>query len=255
MIEPGLYLGQVMHRRLTAPPHRFTYQSFWIALDLRAPPALRRLGIERRAWFSLYARDHADGTPGDLARKIEARAQGLDVSGRMILLTMPRLFGFVFNPLSVYFCHDAAGAPSAVAWEVSNTFGARHTYVIAAAPQDGVLRQACDKRLHVSPFLDMGLSYQFRVERRGAQLTLGILDRGRDGPALAAALSATRRPLTDSALTALALRAPLATLKIVAAIHWEALRLFLKGAKYRPTPPGAGPPIAANAASVHPATR
>jgi DUF1365 family protein len=251
MIEPGLYLGEVMHRRLTAPPHRFAYNSFWVAVDLDKRPALRLFGFDRPALFSLHARDHADGTTGDLRLKIAASAEGLDVSGRMILLTMPRLFGFVFNPLSVYFCHDAGGTFSGLAWEVSNTFGARHTYVIAAAPQDGVVRQSCDKRLHVSPFLDMGLSYQFRVEARGDKLTLGIIDRGRDGPALAAALTATRRPLTDLSLAALALRAPFATLKIMAAIHWEALRLFLKGAKYRPTPPGAGPPIAAHATSVH----
>ena len=250
MIAPGLYLGEVMHRRLTAPPHRFAYNSFWVAVDLDRPPALRLFGVDRAALFSLYARDHADGTPGNLRAKIAAKAEGFDVSGRMILLTMPRLFGFVFNPLSVYFCHDAAGAISAVAWEVSNTFGARHTYLIAAAPQDAVLRQSCQKRLHVSPFLDMGLSYQFRVETHGDKLTLGIIDRGSDGPALAAALTATRRPMTDAALALLALRAPWATLKIMAAIHWEALRLFLKGAKYRPTPPGAGPPIAAHAASV-----
>ena len=251
MIEPGLYLGEVMHRRLTAPPHRFTYTSFWVAVDLDKPPSLRLLGFDRANLFTLHTRDHADGTCGDLRSKIAAKAEGVDVSGRMILLTMPRLFGFVFNPLSVYFCHDSAGAVSALAWEVSNMFGARHTYVIPAAPQEGVLRQSCEKRLHVSPFLDMGLSYQFRVEARGDKLTLGIIDRARDGPALAAALTATRLPLTDAALAMLALRAPWATLKIFAAIHWEALRLLGKGAKFRPTPPGAGPPISAFAASVH----
>jgi DUF1365 family protein len=251
MIEPGLYPGEVMHRRMTAPPHRFAYRTFWIAVDLDAPPKLRLFSLDRANLFSVNARDHADGTAGPLRAKIAAKAEGIDVSGRMILLTMPRLFGFVFNPLSVYFCHDAAGVFSALAWEVSNTFGARHTYVIAAAPRDGIVRQTCDKRLHVSPFLDMGMSYQFRVEARGDKLTLGIVDRGRDGPALAAALTATRRPMTDAALIGLALRAPFATLKIVAAIHWEALRLLLKGAKFHKTPPGAGPAIAAHASSVH----
>ena len=113
------------------------------------------------------------------------------------------------------------------------------------------MRQKCAKRLHVSPFLDMGLSYQFRVEMRGDRLSVGIIDRSENGPALAAALTATRRPMTDSALALLALCAPFATLKIVAAIYWEALRLFLKGAKFHKTPPGAGPAIAAHASSVH----
>ena len=252
MIAPGLYEGEVMHRRMRAPPHRFSYRSFWVAIDLDAAPKMRLFSLDRANLFSFQTRDHADGTPGLLRAKIAAKAEGLDTSGRMILLATPRLFGFAFNPLSVYFCHDTAGGFSALAWEVTNTFGARHTYVIPVASQDGIVRQTAPKKLHVSPFLDMGLSYQFRVEARGDKLTIGIIDRGRDGPALAAALSATRRPMTDAALAGLALRAPLATLKVVAAIHWEALRLFLKGAKFHKTPPGAGPAIATHAASLHP---
>ncbi len=252
MIAPGLYIGAVMHRRLRAPPHRFRYASFWIALDLDETPPLRLLSRDRPNLFAFYARDHADGRPGDLRSKLAAKAEGLDVSGRMILLTMPRLFGFAFNPLSVYFCHDAAGAPSAIAWEVSNTFGARHTYILPVeSPADGVVRQSCAKRLHVSPFLDMDLAYQFRVETSGDDFKLGILDHGREGPAMAATLTAKRQNLTDAALLALALRAPLATLKVIAAIHWEALRLWAKGAKFRPAPAGSERPIDAHAVSVH----
>jgi DUF1365 family protein len=250
MIAPGLYLGRVMHRRLKNPPHRFDYASFWLALDLDDFPRLALLSRDRFNLFSLHARDHADGAPGDLRRKIAAKAEGIDVSGRMILLTMPRLLGFVFNPLSVYVCHDAQGRLSAFVWEVSNTFGARHTYVIAAEP-GSVVRQSAPKRLHVSPFLDMGLSYQFRVEARGDELRLGIIDRDADGPVLAAALTAARRDLTDSALLRLAARAPWATLKVFAAIHWEALRLWWKGAKFRRAPQGSENPIAAHAASLH----
>lgn len=250
MIAPGLYIGRVMHRRLKSPPHRFTYGGFWLALDLDAFPALRLLSRDRANLFSVHARDHADGEPGDLRAKIAAKAVGIDVSGRMLLLTQPRLFGFVFNPLSLYVCHDSAGRLSALAWEVSNTFGARHTYVIAAEAE-GVVRQSCAKLMHVSPFLDMGLAYQFRLETRGDELRIGIVDRDASGPVLAAAVAATRRDLTDAALLSLALRAPLATLKVVAAIHWEALRLWLKGARFRRAPQGSERPIAEHAASVH----
>jgi len=252
MIAPGLYLGTVMHRRLKSPPHRFSYRSFWLALDLDAPPRSRWFSRDRFNLFSVHARDHADGQPGSLRDKIAARAEGLDVSGRMILVTMPRLLGFVFNPLSLYVCHDATGSLSALAWEVSNTFGARHTYVIPAeASPDGAIRQACEKRLHVSPFLDMGLTYQFRFEASGDALKIGILDRAPDGPVLAAAVTAERRDLTDAALLRLALAAPFATLKVVAAIHWEALKLWLKGAKFRSAPPGSEAPIAAHSVSFH----
>ena len=252
MIAPGLYVGSVMHRRLKSPPHRFAYKGFWLAVDLDAFPKLRWLSRDRRNLFALESRDHADGKPGDLRAKIAAKAAGIDVSGRMILLTMPRLLGVVFNPLSAYFCHDSGGAPSALAWEVSNTFGARHTYVIAIEnAAGGVVRQSCAKVMHVSPFLDMGLTYQFRVEVSGEALKLGIVDRDPGGAVLAAAVTATRRELTDSALLRLALGAPFATLKVVAAIHWEALKLWLKGAKFRRAPPGSESPVSAHAATLH----
>ena len=241
MIQPGLYTGAVMHRRLASPPHRFTYGSFWVALDLDAlEAATSRLSCSHSSGpnlFSFYARDHADGSHGPLRKKIEAISGGVDVSGRMVLLTMPRLLGFVFNPLSVYFCHDVSGAPSAIAWEVSNTFGARHTYfIVVARAADGVVRQACPKRLHVSPFLDMDLGYQFRVEVSDERLSIGIVDRAANGVVLVAALTASRREMTDRALLGLFLRAPLATLKVVAAIHWQALKLWLKGARFRRAP-------------------
>ncbi len=252
MIAPGLYIGAVMHRRLKSPPHRFAYGGFWLAIDLDAFPKLRLLSLDRRNLFSLHARDHADGSPGSLRDKIAAKAEGVDVSGRMVLFTVPRLLGFAFNPLSLYACHDAAGRPSALAWEVSNTFGARHTYVIPVEDAtDGVVRQSAPKLMHVSPFLDMGLSYQFRVEAAAETLKIGIVDRGPDGPLLAAAVTASRRELTDAALLKLALAAPWATLKIVAAIHWEALRLWLKGAKFRGAPQGSEQPVAAHGSSFH----
>ena len=256
MIQPGLYTGAVMHRRLVSPPHRFTYGSFWVALDLdsleAATSRLRLFSLERINLFSFHARDHADGNHGPLRKKIDAISGGVDISGRMVLLTMPRLLGFVFNPLSVYFCHDVGGAPSAIAWEVSNTFGGRHTYVIVVErAADSVVRQACPKRLHVSPFLDMQLGYQFRVEATIDGLTIGIVDRAAEGVVLVAALTASRRELTDRALLAVFLRSPLATLKVVAAIHWQALKLWLKGARFRSGPAGSGEPVSAHMASFH----
>ena len=251
MIAPGLYIGAVTHKRFRAPAHRFRYACFWIALDLDDMPKLRWFSHDRANLFAFFARDHADGRSPDLRASIAAKAEGLDVSGRMILFCMPRMFGFVFNPLSVYFCHDADDALSAVAWEVTNTFGSRHTYVITAR-REGVVRQACDKRLHVSPFLDMAMSYQFRVEVHGGRVSIGVVDRDHDGLVLAAAISAERRPLTDCALFALAARAPLSTVKVVAAIHWEALRLWFKGARFYREPADARCAIADGAASVHP---
>ncbi len=258
MIAQGLYVGQVMHRRFRPKPHRFAYSCFWLALDLdqleRTARRLRLFSLERFNLFSFYASDHADGAPGDLKGKIasQARDAGFDASGRMVLLTMPRVLGYVFNPLSVYFCHDPSGLLTAIAWEVSNTFGARHTYIIAVElSADGAVRQSCPKLLHVSPFLDMDIAYQFRVEAIGEALRIGILDRAGDGVVFAAALSAQWRNLDDPALLAISARIPLATLKVTFAIHWEALRLWLKGARFRAAPAGSTQPIAAHAVSAH----
>ncbi|MDE2361318.1 MAG: DUF1365 domain-containing protein [Hyphomicrobiales bacterium] len=245
MIEPGLYSGDVMHRRLRPRRHDFRYSAFWLAIDLDRLEAtaarLRLLSIGRFNLFSFFARDHADGADTPLATKIRALVAqaGLDARGPLHLFAMPRVLGYVFNPLSIYFCSDVQGAPSAIVWEVSSTFGERHSYVIAIEDaDDGVVRQHARKQLHVSPFIGMDIDYSFRVTRRGDDLVIGIVDRDAEGVLMSAALHAQREALTDRALLAAFARIPLATFKVVAAIHWEALRLWLKGAPFRRTPAG-----------------
>jgi uncharacterized protein len=235
MIEPGLYVGAVMHRRQRPRRHRFEYRVFWLVLDLdslrETARAVKLLSIERFNLISFYARDHADGRDGALRDKIAllATAAGFAVDGPIRLLTMPRVLGYVFNPLSVYFCHDVRDRPTAIVWEVSNTFGERHSYVIGVDDPDAkVQRQRCMKELHVSPFIGMEIEYRFRLVRRGDRLTIGIADHDRDGLLMSAAMTAERRPLTDRALLAAFARAPFETVKVTAAIHWQALRLWLK---------------------------
>ena len=260
MIAPGLYVGDVMHRRLRPRRHAFRYSCFWFALDLdrlqETAKPLRLFSLDRFNLFSFRQRDHADGAGGDLALKIRGLVAqaGFDGSGPLTLLTMPRVLGFVFNPLSVYFCHAGDGAPSAIVWEVSNTFGERHSYVLGVEDGgDGIVRQRARKELHVSPFIDMRVEYSFRVVAREAAIALGIGDHDAEGVLITAALNARHRALDDRALAATFLRIPLATMKVVAAIHWEALRLWLKGAKFRRTPPGHDHPVAAHTASATPA--
>jgi DUF1365 family protein len=245
MIEPGLYLGSVMHRRARPQRHRFEYRVFWLVLDLdrlrETASALRLMSIERFNLLSFYARDHADGRDGSLRYKIAslATAAGFAADGPIRLLTMPRVLGYVFNPISAYFCHDAQDRLTAIVWEVSNTFGGRHSYVIGVDDPDAMLqRQRCPKELHVSPFIGMEIEYRFRVSRRGDRLTIGIADHDRDGLLMSAAMTAERRPLTDRALLAALARAPFETAKVTAAIHWEALRLWLKGARFLKGPAG-----------------
>ena len=253
MMQPGLYIGAVMHQRLRPRRHRFDYKSMWMLIDIDAPPAgLRWFSLNRFNLFSFHERDHADGAPGPLRDKIVALAAraGQAIEGRILLFTSPRVLGHVFNPLSVYFCFDRADVLRVVVWEVSSTFGERHSYVLPVAQGDGVVRQRCRKALHVSPFLDMDMEYRFRISRRDQALSIGIVDEDKDGPILSAALNAAWRPTSDSALLAAFARMPFSTLKTVLAIHWEALRLLFRGAKFRSRPPGPLKPARAHSASV-----
>ncbi len=239
MIEPGLYVGSVMHRRVRPCRHRFEYRAFWLVVDLdRLETTARRLkflSVERFNLFSFYARDHADGRDAPLRGRIASLATeaGFAADGPILLLTMPRVLGYVFNPLSVYFCHDTREQLTAIVWEVSSTFGERHSYVIGVNDSAArVHRQRCRKELHVSPFIDMEIEYRFRVAESDDALSLGIADYDNDGLLMSAAMSGRRRPLSDRELLAAFARIPFETVKVTAAIHWEALRLWRKGASF-----------------------
>ena len=247
----ALYFGSVFHRRLSAPPHRFRYRAFWLFIDLDDLPGLGRrlrlLSHNRFNLFSLNDRDHGDGTTKGLKEQALALLADHGVAdgiGSIRLLCMPRTLGYDFNPLSVYFCHRRDGALAALIYEVRNTFGGRHAYVLPAAPAGGTVRQACDKTFFVSPFLPMDLRYEFQVSEPGKQIAVAIRAVGRDGPVLRAALAGERRPLTDRSLARAAAAIPLVAMKTIAAIHWEALRLIVKGARYRGPNPSADAPAA-----------
>lgn len=258
----AFYAGSVTHRRLRPVAHRLRYRVFWLLLDLDELPALpRRLrlfSIDRFNAFSLHLRDHAgvgghdggDGRRGPRdAVERQLRAAGLPTEGAIQLLCMPRVLGYVFNPLSVYLCHDPAGALRAVVYEVKNTFGERHSYLIEVPPEDRGgerITQHCAKRFHVSPFLDLDMQYRFDIEPPGADrpgLRIAITASDAEGPLLIANMQGQRRPLTDRVLAGAFVSFPLLTFKVVAAIHWEALRLWLKGIGIRPRPGGALPEV------------
>lgn len=251
-MRPGLYTGAVMHQRLRPRRHRFQYRCLWMLIDLDALPAPTRLfSLDRFNLVSFHPRDHADGSGQRLRDKIAVLAAraGIGADGRILLLTTPRILGHGFNPLSVYFCHDAAGHLRGIVWEVSSTFGERHSYVLPVAEADAPIRQRCVKAMHVSPFLDMALEYRFRVETRDDALAIGIVDRDRSGPLLAAALRLAWSPLSDRTLLA-ALAGMLAfPFKTLLAIHWEALRLALRGLRLYPHPGGRRRAVPAHSAS------
>lgn len=239
-----------MHARLRPFRHRFSYRIFSLLVDLddlaRLAVGSRLLRHNRFGVFSILDRDHGprDGTPIKPWVEALARDRGIDLSGgRVLMLTFPRVLGYVFNPISVFYAFDRSGAFRAVVYEVSNTFGDHHSYFLPvdpnSAPAGAATRQACDKRLHVSPFFGMAGGYRFRVSIPGDRLGLRIDADGADGPQMVATLAGRRRPLDDRHLLSAFLAVPFVTLKVIAAIHWQALRLWIKGARYhrRPRPP------------------
>jgi uncharacterized protein len=243
----AIFVGDVMHRRLKPRRHRLRYRAYWLLLDLedidRLGRTLRLFSRNRFNLFAFYDRDYCERGGHDLRGEIvdAVRDAGVTLgSGRICVLTMPRVFGYVFNPLSTYFCYAEDGRLTAVVYEVHNTFGERHRYALAVGSEEGTLNQRCPKRFYVSPFLDMELDYRFRVSPPGEQVRVAISAFDPAGLVLVAALSAERRELSDARLLRLFLSIPLLTLKVIVGIHWEALRIWLKGVRFRPRKPAIG---------------
>lgn len=236
----ALYAGTVFHERLRPKRHRLSYRVFSLLLDLDELPALsarlRLFGHNRRAPLTFRDGDHGDG--GDLREWVEAhvRACDIDPQGCSIrVLCYPRVFGFVFNPLSVFFVHDREGKLTTVLYEVSNTHGERHTYVIPAGKASGTtLSQSCHKAFFVSPFVAMDCTYRFRLLLPGEKAIVSIVESDGDGVLLSAVFAGHRRPLDDRTLAWALIAYPLMTLKVIAGIHVEAVRLWAKGVPVLP---------------------
>lgn len=237
----SLYVGEVMHARLKPVGHRFQYRVMSLLIDLDRLDEADRMsplfGVNRRALYSFHEADHGPRDASSLRAyaQASAEAKGVDLTGgRVLLLTYPRIAGYTFNPLSVYFCYDASGALAVVIYEVRNTFGDIHPYVLpvhAGEMGPAGLRQEQDKLFYVSPFIEMAMRYHFRIVPPGEIVRLRILETDVDGPVLAATFAGTHRVLSTASLLQAFLALPLMTLKVIAAIHWEALRLWIKGAK------------------------
>lgn len=248
----SLYRGEVMHARLKPMGHRFAYRVLNLMIDLdrldEAGLQSALFGVNRRALYSFHERDHGprDGTSLAAYARATAAAAGIDLpQGRILLLCYPRLLGYAFNPLSVYYCYRADGELALLIYEVRNTFGESHSYVCPVQPGEASaagIRQARDKRFYVSPFIGMQMRYHFRITRPGEALKIRILETDPDGPLLAATFSGRRQALTTTHLIAAFLALPFVTLKVVWGIHYEAARLWLKGARLHPRPPRATAP-------------
>jgi uncharacterized protein len=247
MTVSALYTGLVHHTRMRPKCHALRYRCFWLLANLDELPKrasqLRLLSHNRFNVFSFHDADFGDRSGKPLRAYVEQQLAAAGVHGgatTICLLSMPRILGYAFNPISIYFCYRADQTLAALLYEVRNTFGERHSYLIpVAAGTGGCIEQSCKKAFYVSPFMDMDLDYAFRVKPPTEDIAVAVRASDKNGLLLVASLNGKRRPMTDRALGWLLFSHPLLTLKVIAAIHYEALWLALKGIglRVRPNPP------------------
>ena len=243
----SVYRGEVVHRRLRPVDHRLSYRVFALALDVdrlgETAAGLRLFSVDRFNLFSLRQRDHGyrDGRP--IAAFVADRVAEAGLAGqvaRTVMLAYPRILGYAFNPLTVYWCLDGEGRPLLMIYEVRNTFGEHLTYVLPAGEdRGGTWTQGTAKRFGVSPFNDVSGDYTFHVTGLGPAMTMGVALKDAQGALLRTHFRAEREPLTDRNLLRLFVRHPLMTAKVMAGIHVEAAKLWRKGmrmANWSPTP-------------------
>jgi DUF1365 family protein len=256
-----IYEGSVVHARLRPFTHRFDYSVFSLLVDAdrlaEVDGMSKFLSVNRANIASFRECDHVE-QPGETLRGYADRLlglAGLAPAERVLLLAYPRILGYVFNPLSVWFCYGPGGRLVAVIYAVRNTFGQRHTYV--APVGDGELgpaglRQSRAKLFHVSPFVGMDARYNFRILPPGRTVRLRILETEQGEPMLSATFRGLARPLGTASMAACLLKFPLLTWKIIGGIHWEALKLWLKGARFRSSPPAPQPVSCRDAVAIEP---
>lgn len=244
-IGAGIYAGSVMHRRFRPKMHHFKYSVFALLADVDTLPELgRRLRFFSHNRFNLFSLHDKDfGSGGDLRPHLDEMAYsavGHGIVKRFVVLCYPRVLGYVFNPLTVFYGLDAEDRVAVTIYEVSNTFGERHSYVMATEPDNGgVIRHVCEKVFHVSPFNRVSGRYAFRTALPGETAAIGIRLDDEDGPLLAAHFAGVRQPMTDRHLLKQFAVNMFLTHKVWLTIRWEALRLWMRGLPIhrKPVPP------------------
>lgn len=251
-VAAALYTGTVMHQRMKPFGHRFNYRVFSLMVDLdrldEADQLSALFSVNKPNLVTFHEKDHGgedDISLRSYADRLLSNAGLEERACRIVLVCYPRILGYVFNPISVYYAYDGDDRLTAMIYEVRNTFRERHTYVCPVSDgemSDGGLRQTCDKIFHVSPFIPMQMRYHFRMLPPGQEIRWRILETDAEGPLLAATFTGCQETMATATLLALTARIPFLTMKIVAGIHWEALKLWFKGAKYI-SRPKAPPPV------------
>ncbi len=249
--RPLIGSGTVRHTRLRPARHAFAYHVFFLLLPMRAlarNPAVLAIARNRRGLLSFFDADHGDGGDDSLAwidRLLDA--EGLAADGEIWLQTFPRVLGYVFNPVSFWYCHRADGTLAAIVAEVNNTFGERHCYLLRPDPGQTTIAWGQElragKAFHVSPFCRIDGGYRFRFlrsARAGVERIVARVDHDdAHGPLLLTSVAGTLQPLTPAMARRALAAHPLHSLGVIARIHWQALQLWRKRVPFfsKPAPP------------------
>ena len=236
--ESFIYNGQVIHKRFKPKKHFFKYKVFSLFLDLEEISLIDKtipfFSYNKFNLISFYDKDHGNRDGSSLVAWVKNNLKSINIMEEKIkikILCYPRIFGYVFNPLSIFFIYGQNSNLISILYEVKNTFGEQHTYVFKVNDQASPLKNNCRKKFFVSPFMDLKSSYYFSILEPNQNFSVIIDQRDEEGKLLYASQDGIKTNLTSKNLVFSYLKHPLMTFKIISAIHFEALRLWLKGIK------------------------
>ena len=239
MTNSCIYNGSVIHKRFKPKKHFFKYKVFSLFIDLSELNELNRklkfFSINKFNLISFYEKDHGERDGSSLINWVKLNLSNNNISSENIkikLLCYPRILGYVFNPLSIFFIYDKNDKLISILYEVKNTFGEQHTYVFKVESDEKLIQNNCSKKFHVSPFIEMNCNYFFRILNPVESLSVIIDQYDKEGKILFASQDGKRTDLTNKNLMNSYLKHPLMTFKIISAIHFEAFKLWIKGIKF-----------------------
>ena len=239
MINSAIYNGKVIHKRFKPKVHYFKYKVFSLLIDLSELEILDKkvnfFSYNKFNLISFYEKDHGDRDGSSLTSWVKKNLEKNNIQAKDIkikILCYPRIFGFVFNPLSVFYIYNLQDQLISILYEVKNTFGEQHTYIFKVTKDANLVQNNCSKKFHVSPFIEMNCNYFFRLLKPGNKISVIIDQYDSEDQILYASQDGIRADLTSSQLIKSYFKHPLMTFKIISAIHFEAFKLWAKGIKF-----------------------
>tara|TARA_B100001175_G_scaffold108227_1_gene91958 strand:- start:627 stop:1391 length:765 start_codon:yes stop_codon:yes gene_type:complete len=239
MINSYIYNGTVIHKRFKPKEHFFKYKVFSLLIDLseieQLDKNIKLFSYNKFNLISFFEKDHGNRDGSSLLEWVKLNLSKRDLNTKNIkvkLLCYPRILGYVFNPLSVFFIYDDNEELISILYEVKNTFGEQHTYIFKIDSEKNLIQHNCTKKLHVSPFIEMNCKYFFRILKPGEKISVIIDQYDLGGKILYASQDGRKASFTNKELIKSYIKHPLMTFKIIFAIHFEAFKLWTKGIKF-----------------------